>query len=172
MCLTSRNPSCSPERRIIVTNPARSRTFETCKNYADEVRLILPSLMDRERLEETVSKLSLYLAACSRLAQQMELLLETTNKTVELQGESLESKEEIISHLKELLNCEKMTNRNTLETCRRLINERDEARREVCDKTLVWGGWTSGEHAEMRSWTPEQHAKHRGWDCFEENTEC
>jgi septal ring factor EnvC (AmiA/AmiB activator) len=157
MCLTSRNPSCSPERRIIVTTFARSRTFETCKNYADEVRLVLPSLMDRERLEETVSKLSLYLAACSRLAQQMETLLETMNKTVELQSESLKSKEEITSHLKELLNCEKMTNRNTLETCRRLINERDESRREICDLLC--------DHPNA---TPRSYAKHRGWDCFEE----
>lgn len=155
-----------------MTNPARSRTFEVCKNYADEVRLVLPSLMDRERLEETVSKLTLYLAACSRLAQQMELLLETTNKTVDLQRKVLKSKEEIISNLEKLLSREQSANQDLIETGRRLINERDEARREVCDKTLVWGGWTSGEHAEMRSWTPEQHAKHRGWDCFEENTEC
>ena len=162
MCLTSRNPSCSPERRNIVTNPARSRTFEVCKNYADEVRLILPSLMDRERLEETVSKLSLYLAAYSRLAQQMELLLETTNKTVDLQRKVLDSKEEITSNLKKLLSREQSANQDLIETSRRLINERDEARREVCDKVLDGrGGWTSKEHAEMR-----------GWDCFEENTEC
>lgn len=143
-----------------MTNLARSRTFELCKNYADEVRLILPSLMDRERLEETVSKLSLHLAACSRLAQQMEMLLETMNKTMELQRESLESKEEIISHLKELLNCEKMASRNTLETCRRLISERDEARREICELLCDLGS------------TPRGYGKHRGWDCFEENTEC
>lgn len=159
MCLTSRNPLCSPERRIIVTNFERSRTFEVCKNYADEVRLILPSLMDRERLEETVSKLSLYLAACSRLAQQMELLLETTNKTVDLQRKSLNSKEEIISDLKKLLSFEQTTNQDLINTSRRLLNERDEARREVCDKVLNGkGGWTSKEHAEIR-----------GWDCFEEN---
>lgn len=159
MCLTSRNPLCSPERRIIVTNFERSRTFEVCKTYADEVRLILPSLMDRERLEETVSKLSLYLAACSRLAQQMELLLETTNKTVDLQRKCLNSKEEIISNLKKLLSYEQTTNQDLIDTSRRLLDERDEARREVCDKVLNGkGGWTSKEHAEIR-----------GWDCFEEN---
>lgn len=145
-----------------MTSFARSRTFENCKIYADEISLVLPSLMDRERLEETVSKLTLYLAACARLAQQMETLLETTNQTVELQEKVLKSKDEIISNLKDLLNWEQATNQDLIETGRRLINERDEARREVCDKaSLVWSGWASKEYAEMR-----------GWDCFEENTEC
>lgn len=144
-----------------MTTFARSRTFETCKNYADEVRLVLPSLMDRERLEETVSKLSLYLAACSRLAQQMELLLETTNKTVELQGESLKSKEEIISNLKDLFDWERATNQDLIETGRRLINERDEARRDLC---YVDEGWPFPDAV------AREKAKERGWDCFEENT--
>jgi hypothetical protein len=100
MCPTSRNPSCSPERRITVSNSPRSRTFELCKNYADEVRLVLPSLMDRERLEEAVSKLSLYLACCSRLAQQMETLLETSTKTIELQRSLLKSRQEVLSFYK------------------------------------------------------------------------
>ena len=42
---------------------------------------------------------------------------------------------------------------------KRLLAERDEARREVCE--LLYnrqGGW------------PKEHANERGWECFKENT--
>jgi hypothetical protein len=45
------------------------------------------------------------------------------------------------------------------EEIERLRNQRDEARREVCE--LLYnrqGGW------------PKEHANERGWDCFKENT--
>jgi CRISPR/Cas system-associated exonuclease Cas4 (RecB family) len=141
-----------------VSNSPRSRTFELCKNYADEVRLVLPSLMDRERLEEAVSKLSLYLACCSRLAQQMERLLETSTKTIELQREVLNSKNEVISNFKKLLKLEQSAVGDLMDDKRRLIEERDEVRKEVC----YWYGLEN--HTSSKD-----HASKRGWDCFKEN---
>ena len=42
---------------------------------------------------------------------------------------------------------------------RRMMNERDEARREVCN--LLWQKWSG---------TETQVAEQRGWDCFKEET--
>ena len=42
---------------------------------------------------------------------------------------------------------------------RRMMNERDEARREVCN--LLWQKW-SGTETDV--------AEQRGWDCFKEDT--
>ena len=61
-------------------NESRSRTFQMCKEFADEMRLVLPSLMNREDLETKFSKLSLHLACCSRLAQQTEELAASMSK--------------------------------------------------------------------------------------------
>ena len=41
----------------------------------------------------------------------------------------------------------------------RITDERDEARREVCN--LLWQKWSG---------TETQVAEQRGWDCFKENT--
>jgi hypothetical protein len=45
----------------------------------------------------------------------------------------------------------------------RLIDERDEARREVCN-LVSWD-----DQAANFAGTPEEYAKHRGWDCFKED---
>jgi predicted RNase H-like nuclease (RuvC/YqgF family) len=92
-------------------NEPRSRTFQHCKEFADEMRLVLPSLMNREDLETKFSKLSLYLACCSRLAQQMEELAESMRKNIELhkvlsnnKTDLLAAKQEIIEDLTKQLN--------------------------------------------------------------------
>ncbi len=75
------------------------------------MRLVLPSLMNREDLETKFSKLSLYLACCSRLAQQMEELAESMRKNIELhkvlsnnKTDLLAAKQEIIEDLTKQLN--------------------------------------------------------------------
>jgi len=67
--------------------------------------------MNREDLETKFSKLSLYLACCSRLAQQMEELAESMRKNIELhkvlsnnKTDLLAAKQEIIEGLTEQLN--------------------------------------------------------------------
>ena len=89
-------------------NESRSRTFQMCKEFADEMRLVLPSLMKREDLETKFSKLSLYLACCSRLAQQMEELSESMNKNIELHKVLSENKTDLLAAKQEII--EDLTN--------------------------------------------------------------
>ena len=77
-------------------NESRSRTFQMCKEFADEMRLVLPSLMKREDLETKFSKLSLHLACCSRLAQQTEELAASMSKNIELHKKLAEVKSDLI----------------------------------------------------------------------------
>jgi hypothetical protein len=48
----------------------------------------------------------------------------------------------------------------------RLRNERDEARRMVCEKEETLG---CDERGVPRNGSARDHAKRRGWDCFKEN---
>ena len=84
-------------------NESRSRTFQMCKEFADEMRLVLPSLMKREDLETKFSKLSLYLACCSRLAQQMEELAEAMNKNIELYKKNSQMKDDLLATKQEII---------------------------------------------------------------------
>jgi hypothetical protein len=47
-----------------------------------------------------------------------------------------------------------------------LTNERDEARRMVCEKEETLG---CDERGVPRNGSARDHAKQRGWDCFKEN---
>lgn len=45
------------------------------------------------------------------------------------------------------------------------IDQRDEARREVCERAVGW------KRAGMRVQNPQQYAQERGWNCFKEETD-
>jgi hypothetical protein len=49
------------------------------------------------------------------------------------------------------------------EMVKHYVQERDEARREVCEFAVGW------QRAGMRVQHPQQYAQERGWDCFKED---
>lgn len=51
---------------------------------------------------------------------------------------------------------------------RRMMAERDEARRMACEKEETLG---CDERGVPRNGSARDHAKQRGWDCFKENTD-
>ena len=50
---------------------------------------------------------------------------------------------------------------------RRMMDERDEARRMACEKEETLG---CDERGGPRNGSARDHAKRRGWDCFKENS--
>ena len=82
---------------------SRSRTFEMCKNFADDMSRVLPSLMKREELETNFSRLITHLKCCALLAQQMEMVMESMDRNLDLHRQIKEGKDEKIKYLEEII---------------------------------------------------------------------
>jgi hypothetical protein len=74
-----------------------------CKNFADDMSKVLPSLMKREELETNFSRLITHLKCCALLAQQMEMVMESMDRNLDLHRQIKEGKDEKIKYMEEII---------------------------------------------------------------------